>query len=143
MSTFLFVLRIAFAWAVAWTTFVVLWASIVGRGKPWFFVLIVFISMVVVTIGALSHVRRLRFIADRVDPSTLANRHRRRIEIPLPASEAFALVDAAIRELPYVKNVESARDSLQVRAPTRRSSSGSWKAFSASCARRPDADRER
>ncbi len=120
MSTFFFVFRIAFAWAVAWTTFVVLWANIVGRGKPWFFVVMVFLCLVVVTVGALSHVRRVRLIADRVDPSTLANRHRRRIEIPLPAVEAFDLVDAAIRELPYVKSVESARDSLQVRARLKR-----------------------
>jgi hypothetical protein len=120
MSTFLFVFRIAFAWALAWTTFIVLWASIIGRGRAWFFVLVVFLSMLVVCVGALSHVRRVRLIADRVDAGTLANRHRRRIEIPLPADAAFTLVDAAIRELPYVKNVESARDSLQVRARLKR-----------------------
>ena len=120
MSTFLFVFRIAFAWFAAWMIAVIFWASIVGRGKPWIFIVAIFITIMIVTIGALSHVRRVRLIADRVDPSTLANRHRRRIEIPLPAAEAFSLVDAAIRELPYVKNVESARDSLQVRARLKR-----------------------
>jgi signal transduction histidine kinase len=120
MSTFLFVFRIAFAWFISWLTLIVLWANVVGRGKPWMFVVAVFITLVVVSIGALSHARRVRLIADRVDASTLANRHRRRIEIPLPAGEAFALVDAAIRELPYVKNVDSARDSLQVRARLKR-----------------------
>ncbi|MBC8023007.1 MAG: histidine kinase [Burkholderiales bacterium] len=120
MSSFLFVFRIAFAWALSWLTVIVLWTNIVGRGKPWMFVVAVFITLVVVTIGAISHVRRVRLIADRVDSTTLASRHRRRIEIPLAAGEAFTLVDAAIRELPYVKNVESARDSLQVRARLKR-----------------------
>ncbi|HUQ29549.1 MAG TPA: histidine kinase [Usitatibacter sp.] len=120
MSTFLFAFRIAFAWFLAWISFIVLWAGIVGRGRSWVFVVAVLLTLVIVTFGALTHVRRVRMIADRVDSSTLSNRHRRRIEIPLPASEAFALVEAAIRELPYVKSVESARDSLQVRARLKR-----------------------
>ena len=35
-------------------------------------------------------------------------------------AQAFDIVDAAIRELPHVEDVESARDSLQVRAKVRR-----------------------
>jgi signal transduction histidine kinase len=120
MSSFLFVFRIAFAWAVGWITLVVLWASIIGRGRPWVFVVAVFVTLVVVTIGAISHVRRVRLLADRVDSSALASRHRRRIEFPFPPGEAFDMVEAAIRELPYVENVESARDSLQVRAQLKR-----------------------
>ena len=71
-------------------------------------------------VRAFSHVRRVQLIADRVDGTSLANRHRRRIEIPFPAAEAFDMVEAAVRELPHVENVESARDSLQVRATLRR-----------------------
>src|SRR4029079_18416980 len=59
-------------------------------------------------------------IAARWDGGAFQSRHRRRVEIPLGADEAFALVDAAIRELPYVENVESAKDSLQVRAQLKR-----------------------
>lgn len=69
---------------------------------------------------AFSHVRRVRLIATAVTASTLANRQRCQIEIPLEASEAFALVEAAIRELPGVEQVESAHDSLQVRAKIKR-----------------------
>jgi hypothetical protein len=43
-------------------------------------------------------------------------REQRQIEIPLEAGDAFDLLDAAIRELPRIEQVESARDSLQVRA---------------------------
>src|SRR5690606_39991726 len=66
--------------------------------------------------GAFAHNRRVRLIAGRVNGETLANRHKRQIEIPLEAGEAFGLLDAAIRELPGVADVVSARDSLQVRA---------------------------
>ena len=116
MSSFLFVFRISFAWLAAWITISVIWANVVGRGKPGFFVLFGFIMLVVVMVGAISHVNRVRLITDRVDAATLANRQRRRIEMPMAAGEAFDLVDAAIRELPYVKHVDSARDSLQVHA---------------------------
>ncbi|MEH6419372.1 histidine kinase [Pseudomonas sp. CGJS7] len=71
---------------------------------------------VVVMITAFSHLRRVRLIAGHVDAVTMANRQRRQIEVPLDAEETFHLLDAAIRELPRVKSVESARDSLQVRA---------------------------
>jgi hypothetical protein len=64
--------------------------------------------------------RRVRLIAGRVDGETLGNRQRRQVEIPLEAGEAFDLLDAAIRELPGVAHVESARDSLQVRAKVAR-----------------------
>src|SRR3546814_21192614 len=50
----------------------------------------------------------------------LRNRQRRQVEVPFPADEGFALVDAALRELPHVVDVESARDSLRVRAGTDR-----------------------
>jgi signal transduction histidine kinase len=62
----------------------------------------------------------VRLIAGEIDSSALANRQRRQIEIPFEADEAFDLVDAAIRELPRIEEVESARDSLQVRAKINR-----------------------
>jgi len=63
-----------------------------------------------------THIRRVRLLAGTVNSSTLSNRQRRQIEIPFEAGEAFDLIDAAIRELPGIEIVESARDSLQVRA---------------------------
>jgi hypothetical protein len=42
------------------------------------------------------------------------------VEIPFEADEAFDLLDAAIRELPRTEDIESARDSLQIRAKVKR-----------------------
>ena len=121
MSSAFFIFRIVFAWFVAWMTAVILWHSTIGRGIPgWIFTVAIFVTLVTVMVAAFSHVRRVKLIADRVDQATLANRHRRRIEVPLAAGEAFDLVDAAIRELPFVERVDSARDSLQVRAQLKR-----------------------
>jgi hypothetical protein len=81
--------------------------------------LAVVLASVVVT-GAFSHLRRVRLVAGEVNASTLSNRQRRQIEIPFEAGESFDLVEAAIRELPGAEDIESARDSLQVRAKVRR-----------------------
>ena len=70
--------------------------------------------------GVFSHIRRVRLIAGALNSSTLSNRQRRQIEIPFEAGEAFDLIDAAIRELPGAEIVDSARDSLQVRAKVTR-----------------------
>jgi hypothetical protein len=120
MSTFLFVFRHLLAWGSFWILVLILYTNIFHREPRWFFGVLVTLTMLYQAIVAFSHTRRVKLLADRVDGTTLASRHRRRIEIPLPANEAFTLVDAAIRELPYVKNVESARDSLQVRARLKR-----------------------
>ncbi|MGH8081434.1 MAG: sensor histidine kinase, partial [Lysobacter sp.] len=69
-----------------------------------------------VAITAFSHLRRVRLIAGRIDANTIANRQRRQIDVPLDADETFNLLDAVIRELPRTRDIESARDSLQVRA---------------------------
>jgi hypothetical protein len=67
-----------------------------------------------------SHLRRVRLIAGHLDDNTMGNRQRRQIEVPFEAGEAFDLLDAAIRELPRTEDVESARDSLQIRAKVQR-----------------------
>ncbi|HEX7558256.1 MAG TPA: histidine kinase, partial [Usitatibacter sp.] len=46
--------------------------------------------------------------------------HRRQIEIPFPAGEAFAILDAAVRGLPNVQGVESAPGSLRIFARVKR-----------------------
>jgi signal transduction histidine kinase len=67
-----------------------------------------------VVASGFSHVHRVRLISERSDAASLGSRHRSQVEVPFPASETFDLVDAAIRELPNVQDVRSARDSLQV-----------------------------
>jgi signal transduction histidine kinase len=121
IRSFWFVLRLVAAWAG-----VVLLAALLWSGLPWIGnwelppVLFGFVTMGLVITGTLSHIGRVRLIADRIDRTTLANRQRRQVEIPFEAGEAFDLVDAAIRELPGVEQIESARDSLQVKAKVRR-----------------------
>jgi Histidine kinase len=83
-----------------------------------------FMGGVVMTLSvvsaAFSHVRRVRLVTDAVDSGKLSSRQRRQIEIPFEAGEAFDMVDAAIRELPGSLVIDSARDSLQVRAKVKR-----------------------
>jgi hypothetical protein len=114
MKSSLFVARVAFAWGLAFIAGVIVWASVVGQGPAWIFVVGGFAAVAWALGTAFSHVHRVRLIANNVDANSLANRHRRQIEVPFPAGEAFAIMDAAIRELPNVESVESAPDSLRV-----------------------------
>ena len=120
MKSFWFILRIALAWWALVIVVIILWHNLFGRTPGGIFGLFVVILMIFVIVRAFSHVRRVRLIAEKIDSTTLANRHRRQIEIPLPPAEAFAIVDAAIRELPYVDGVESTRDSMQIYARVKR-----------------------
>ena len=83
-------------------------------------VAVVLTVLIVVAFQAFSHVRRVRLITDSRDPDTFGSRHRRHIEVPFGASQAFDMLEAALRELPYVEFVEAVRDSLQLRARVRR-----------------------
>jgi len=112
-----FVLRIAIPWfgvvllaAAVWGQLPLIgnWEAPIAIGGM--------LTMALVVAGALSHLGRVQLIAGRIDKPALSNRQRRQIEIPLEAGEAFDLLDAAIRELPRIEQVEAARDSLQVRA---------------------------
>ena len=133
-STF-FVTRLLAAWTGAYIVLAITIHEIFFRHSnegDGFIVLTGFLVAAITITGAFSHVRRVRLIAGGVDASSLSRRQRRQVEIPLEAGEAFDLVDAAIRELPGVRNVESARDSLQVRARVERvnpypGDSVSWK----------------
>jgi len=115
--SFLFLARLFIAWGALLFVAAGLWSSLPLIGwMEWPIVLACMVTAALVVAGAFSHIRRVRLIAGRVNGETLANRHKRQIEIPLEAGEAFDLLDAAIRELPGVADVVSARDSLQVRA---------------------------
>jgi hypothetical protein len=120
MKTFLFVFRITAAWGLALLFAVTLVEGVYGSRKAEWLLPLVMVALVVVMVRAFSHVRRVRLIADRMDGATLGSRHRRQIEIPFPPGDAFDMVDGAIRDLPYVEVVESARDSLQIHARVKR-----------------------
>ncbi|MBL8520917.1 MAG: histidine kinase [Betaproteobacteria bacterium] len=119
-TAFFFFFRRLFAWGVLFLLLAGLWSSISHNAPPWLFGPASMLAFIYVVIASASHLRRVRLISDHVNSETLANRQRRAIEIPLEANEAYAIVDAAIRELPHVQEVESAKDSLQTRAKVKR-----------------------
>jgi hypothetical protein len=120
MKTIAFIFRIALAWALMWLFVLIMWNAVTDREVRWPFVVAFLVNIGWVKVRAFSHVRRVRLITDRIDAAALASRHRRQVEIPFRADDAFTMVDAAIRDLPYVETVESARDSLQVYARVKR-----------------------
>lgn len=123
MTSLFFIARITIAWFLMFMLAALLWSGLFGGmddGPHWLLVLVFFATMALVITSAFSHLRRVRLIAGHVNGGTLANRQRRQVEIPFEAGEAFDLVDAAIRELPRSEEIESARDSLQVRAKVKR-----------------------
>ena len=116
-----FVLRKAIAWGLAVMVLIGVFSSIPLIGELDFIaILFGFGTMGLVIAGAFSHLNRVRLIAGEVNRETLDNRQKRLVEIPFEAGEAFDLLDAAVRELPGVQQIESARDSLQVRAKVER-----------------------
>jgi len=125
ISTFYFVARKAIAWFLAFMVLSIAWSILpVNEGNPpWPFYLLMFVVIAYSVVRSFSHLRRVRLVADLADPtdpSVVGNRQRRQIEIPFDADEAFDLLDAAVRELPGSEEIESARDSLQVRAKVQR-----------------------
>jgi signal transduction histidine kinase len=123
LATLLYLFRTAIAWGAA-ILFVNLAFDVVGISHVRLFNFIL-VSASFIVLGAkiahaFWHVRRVQLITGKVDADTLSNRQRRHIEIPFDTNEAFALVDAAIRELPGATVTESARDSLQIRAKVAR-----------------------
>lgn len=122
-ASFFFLFRIALAWLLALLAASIVFQNTIGRiiqFPSWPFVLLGFFFVGYGIASALSHIRRIRLIAGHVDSLTLANRQRRKIELPLDTNDSFDMIDAAVRELPRTQNVESVRDSLQVRAKVER-----------------------
>ena len=122
-TTIVFFAHIVLAWFGAFFLVGLCWSALpfVGAYDPWALVVGGVLVLPFVVTSVVSHLRRVRLIAGRIDRATLNNRQRRQVEVPFEAGEAFDLLDAAIRELPRVQQVESARDSLQVRAKVLRS----------------------
>ncbi|WP_244479275.1 histidine kinase, partial [Stenotrophomonas terrae] len=76
--------------------------------------------MVFALTAVVGHIRRVTLIADRLDSQTLANRHRRQVELPLDASTAFALLEQVIGQMPRIEQLERSVGTLQLRATQRR-----------------------
>ena len=123
ITSTVFILRLALVWMASYLLLVILIDEVMGRevdGAGGFFFTLGLLLLFVVFNSAFSHLRRVRLIAGSVDSSHLANRQRRQIEVPFEAGMVFDMVEAAIRELPGAEDIESARDSLQVRAKLKR-----------------------
>ncbi len=121
MSSSLFLaFRILFAWWVAIFVAGFVWAGMFG-GVGGVFWLLALLTFGLAVLGVITHIRRVRLLAGRLDAAVLANRQQRRIELPLDAEAAFDLVADAIRQLPRVEDMEPLRGSLQLRARVRRS----------------------
>ncbi|MDH5825045.1 histidine kinase [Luteimonas sp. RD2P54] len=118
MSTFSFVLRHALAWCLFYLAVLIVWSNL--RLPEFIVLLLAMLTLAFVIPDAISHVHRVRMIAGQATPENLRNRQRRQVEVPFVAGEAFDLVDAALRDLPGIMDVVSARDSLRVHAGVRR-----------------------
>jgi hypothetical protein len=123
-----FVLGKLAAWGAFLFAILVVWSGMIGAPE-WIWAIVAFILLVRALVRVLSHVRRVRLLTDRTDPEALRSRHRQRFEVPFPAEEAFAIVEAAVRELPRVQDVQSARSSLQVVARVPRRDPYVWDAL--------------
>ncbi|RJG14941.1 sensor histidine kinase [Massilia cavernae] len=124
MTSTLFIFRLASVWMACYLALTIIinetFLEHVPGDHGGFFFTLALVLLFVIFNSAFSHLRRVRLIAGALDSATLANRQRRQIEVPFEAGAVFDMVDAAIRELPGVEDVESARDSLQVSAKLKR-----------------------
>jgi len=118
-SAFRFYARLVFAWMFVLIFALMFMSPITRRGES-FVVLAWVLLMIFVIASAIAHVRRVRVVGGGADGSTYANRQHPQIEMPMEAGRAFDLLDSTIRELPNIEQVESVRDSLQIRAKLRR-----------------------
>ncbi|WMW82449.1 histidine kinase [Undibacterium cyanobacteriorum] len=121
-ASFFFMLRTAIAWgAVFMLLALFIFEGLARRGPPDGFLMMILMFVCAAAVAAFSHVRRVRLIDQTVNSTTLANRHRRVIDLPISADEAFELLQKAVTEFPGAQNVEAAANSLQVRAKIKRS----------------------
>ena len=120
ITSLFFFVRLVAAWFLTLFLVVVATSELFGGDPQWFILTPCAAILALVIVSAFSHLRRVRLIAGTVNASALSNRQRRQVEVPFEAGEAFDLLAAAIRELPGIEEVHSARDSLQVRAKLQR-----------------------
>ena len=119
MSRIYFYAKVVFAWFFVLIAFLIFSDRMFPRGKTEVFLLWVILMIFVIT-SAIVHVRRVKIVNGAVNGANLANRQRRQIEVPMPPEQAFDVLDASVRELPNIVDVQSSRPNLQVRAKVRR-----------------------
>ena len=119
MSRLYFYAKVVFAWFFVLIAFLIFSDRLFPRGKTEVFLLWAVLMIFVVT-SAIVHVRRVKLVNGTVNGANLANRQRRQIEMPIAPEHAFDVLDASVRELANVVDVESSRANLQVRAKVRR-----------------------
>jgi len=115
--------RILAAWALTLLVAGFLWSGLfsgMDRAPGWIFAMAAIALTVFALTSVASHIRRVALIADRLDSQTLANRHRRQVELPLDASTAFALLEQVIGQMPRIERMERSIGTLQLRATQRR-----------------------
>jgi Histidine kinase len=118
-SSFFFFVRLIFAWLLVFIGTLMFMSTFTHRFQSTVF-LVWLLLMVFVITSATLHVRRVRMLDGGKNAGALSNRQRRQIEMPMEAGRAFDILEATIRELPGVEDVESKRDNLQIHAKVRR-----------------------
>jgi signal transduction histidine kinase len=125
ITSLFFLIRLTLAWFLVYLAVTITLVEVTflrHTGLDFEGVLVIggFLLCSAVLVTAFSHLRRVRLITGSINASALSNRQRRQIEIPFEAGEAFDMLEAAIRELPGIEEVDAARDSLQLRARIKR-----------------------
>jgi hypothetical protein len=116
MASIRFLARLIAAWVAALCVVLVCWQTLgTERDFPTIFTLIWFVGLLLALGRGVSHLYRVRTISGRIDPETVANRQRRRVEVPYGADETLDIVEAVVRGLPDIQDVTAARGGLQVR----------------------------
>ena len=122
MASIRFLARLIAAWIAALCVMLVCWQAMdISHDFPTIFTLIWFAGLLLALGRGVSHLYRVRTIAGRIDPETVANRQRRRVEVPYGADETLDLVEQVVRALPDIQDVSAARGGLQVRGIIRHS----------------------
>jgi signal transduction histidine kinase len=112
-----FVVRLLIGWGLVLALLAAFWSALPLIGNFMLPISLLTVALPFVVIGsAVSHLERVRMMAGSDDRDALRNRQRRQIEIPFQAGDAFAMLDASVRELPGTSGVMAAADSLQIRA---------------------------
>jgi len=116
IRSFLLYARLVVAWYVLFLVVFIaadwLWAPLGNLTA-----LLGLVTIVFVVIRAHSHLAQLRMLnGGKLAAAAMNSRQQRQVEVPFEADQAFDLLESAIRELPGIEHVESARDRLEVRA---------------------------
>ncbi|UPG88523.1 histidine kinase [Luteibacter aegosomaticola] len=116
MASIRFLVRLIAAWVAALCVLLATWSSLdIDRDFPTIFTLMWFVGLLLALARGVSHLYRVRTIAGRIDAETMANRQRRRVEVPYDSEETLDIVETVVRGVPDIQDVSAARGGLQVR----------------------------